>query len=148
NLLMILVTDENDGLVFAGKLECFKMDFRHERASGINDFKIARLGFVANRRWNAVSAKNEDRTVRNFFDGLDKNRATAAELLHNIRVMNNFVMYVDRGTIGFERQLDNVYGSNHARAKSARAHTQKYFPVGSSRHLLPNLGDYQNSIIP
>src|SRR6184192_1108738 len=103
---MVAMTDENDGALFAGKLQRLEVHLGDERTSGVNYFQLAGLGFVADRRRNAVGAKNEHRTMGNFLDGFDKNRTAPAQLLHNIRVMDNLVVHVDRRAISFQRQLD------------------------------------------
>jgi len=40
---------------------------------------------------------------RDFFNGFDENGAAAAELFHDVGVVDDFVMHVDRRAIGFER---------------------------------------------
>jgi len=75
--------------------------------------------------------------VRNFLNGFDENGTTAAKLLYDIGIVDDFVVNVDGIAVGFEGQFDDVHGANHAGAKAARADAQKYFSVGFCRHLLP-----------
>ena len=95
-----------------------------------------------------MSAEDEDGAMRNFFDSFDENGATAAKLLYNIGIVDDFVVNIDGIAVGFEGQFDDVHGANHAGAKAAGADAQKYFSVGFCRHLLPKSVVYQNSIIP
>jgi hypothetical protein len=80
-----------------------------------------------------VSAKNQYRSHRNFFDGLDKDCAAPAQLIHDVPIVNNFVMNVDGIAVGFQRQFDNVHGANDSCAKSARtdAHQRLGAVIGS-----------------
>src|SRR5262249_16059764 len=148
NFLVILVANQNDGAVLAREFERFKVDLGDERASGVDDFEGTRFGLFADGGRNAVCAEDENRAVGNFFDGFDENGAAAAELFHDIGVVDNFMMDVDRVAVGFKGEFDDVHGTDYAGAEAARADAQKYFSVGFSRHLLPNSRVYQNSIIP
>jgi hypothetical protein len=148
NFLMVFMADQDNGLVFSREFKSFEMNFGDERASGVNDSERACLGLIADRGRNSVCAEDENGAVWNFFDGFDENGAAAAELLHYISIVYNFVVDVDGITISFEGKFDDVHSANYAGAKTARAHAQKYFSIGFSRHLLPNLVVYQHSIIP
>ncbi len=78
DLLMVAMTDQDNGAFFARKLERFEVNFGDQRASGIDHFQFARLGFLANRRRNTVGAENQHCAVRHFLDGFDKYGAAAA----------------------------------------------------------------------
>jgi hypothetical protein len=95
-----------------------------------------------------VGAEDENGAMGNFFDGFDENGTTAAELLDDIGIVDDFVVNVDGIAVGFEGQFDDVHGADHAGAKAAGADAQEYFSVGLCRHLLPKSMIYQNSIIP
>src|SRR5205809_612833 len=145
---MVAMTDENDGALFAGKLQRLEVHLGDERTSGVNYFQLAGLGFVADRRRNAVGAKNEHRTMGNFLDGFDKNRTAPAQLLHNIRVMDNLVVHVDRRAISFQRQLDDIDSAHNARAETSRPYPQQNFSIRCSWHCHPNELIPGDSIIP
>jgi hypothetical protein len=100
---VILVADQNDSALFAGELEGFEMHLGDEGASCINHTKRAVLGFLANGGRNAMGTEDQDGIGRDFFNGFDENGAAAAELFHNVGVVDDFVMHVDRRAIGFER---------------------------------------------
>jgi hypothetical protein len=76
-----------------------------------------------------VGAENQNRTNRNFLDGLDKYGAAPPQLVHDVAVMHNFVMNINGIAVGFERQLHNVNRSDHARAESPR--TDSYQRLGA-----------------
>src|SRR5262249_14946443 len=138
DFLVILVAYENDGALLAGEFQGFKVHLGDERAGGVDHFEGALFGFVANRRRNAVSAEDENSAVRDVLYGLDKNSAAAAQLLDDIGVVNDFVVHVDRGAVGFERQLDDIHRADHAGAESARPDPQQHLSIGFSLHLNPN----------
>src|SRR5437667_2762830 len=145
---MVAMTAEDDGALFAGKLQRLEVHLGDERTSGVNYFQLAGLGFVADRRRNAVGAKNEHRTMGNFLDGFDKNRTAPAQLLHNIRVMDNLVVHVDRRAISFQRQLDDIDCAHNARAETSRPYPQQNFSIRCSWHCHPNELIPGDSIIP
>src|SRR5207245_5031329 len=104
DLLMVPVADENNGALFTGKLERLEMHLGDQRAGGVNYFQLARLGFLANSRWNAMGAENQYSAVWHFLDGFHKNGAAAAQLLYYVSVMDDFVVHVDWRSIGLQRQ--------------------------------------------
>ena len=67
-----------------------------------------------------MRAENQYRADRNLLDGFDENSAAPPQLVHDIAVMDDFVMNIDRIPVRFECEFDNVYGSHDARAKPAR----------------------------
>src|SRR5438270_3006129 len=77
------------------------MNLGDQRASGVNDFQLAGFGFVAHRWGHAMSAENQHCAVRNLFNGFDKDRAAAAQLLDHVSVMHDFMVNIHWGTIGF-----------------------------------------------
>ncbi len=78
NFLMVAMTDQDNGALFTGELQRFEVNFGDQRAGGVNHFQLARLGFLADCRRNAVGAENQHRAVRDFLDGFDKDGAAAA----------------------------------------------------------------------
>src|SRR5205809_269237 len=145
---MVAMTDENDGALFAGKLQRLEVHLGDERTSGVNYFQLAGLGFVADRRRNAVGATRGHRTMRHFLDGFAKYRTAPAQLLHDIRVMDNLVVHVDRRAISFQRQLDDIDCAHNARAETSRPYPQQNFSIRCSWHCHPNELIPGDSIIP
>jgi hypothetical protein len=119
---MVFVADKDDGAIFAGEFQGFKVDFSHQRASSVDHFERARSGFIANRRRDAVGAEDEHCAVRDFVNGFYKDGAAAAELFDDISVVDNFVVHVNRRAVGFERQLNYINGADNARAEASRPH--------------------------
>ena len=118
------MADQNNGAFLAGKLQGLEVHFGHQRARGVNHFQGARFGFIAHGRRNAVGAKNQHRAMRHFFDGFHENRAAPAQLLHNISVMDDLMVDVDRRAVGFQRQFDDIDGAYHTGTETARPHPQ------------------------
>ena len=75
------------------------MNFRDERASGVNDPERPILGLLANRGRHTMRAEYEYGSVRNVIDGLDKDGAAAAQLLHNVGVVNDFMVDINGCTV-------------------------------------------------
>src|SRR6266404_8876781 len=51
--------------------------------------------------------------------------------------MDEFVMYVDRRAVRFQRKLDDIHGAHYARAETPRPYPQQYFSIRCSRHFGP-----------
>ena len=116
------------------------MHFRYQRTGGVNHAQLALLRFGANARGHAVGAENEHRADRYFFDGFDENGAAAAQLVHDVAVVDNFVMDVHRIAVGLQRQFDDVNRADYARAKASGANS--YERLGSVVRAV-NLGQSQ-----
>src|ERR1700686_52498 len=62
--------------------------------------------------------------------------------------MDDFVMYVDRRAVRFQRKLDDIHGAYYARAETPRPYPQQYFSIRCSRHFGPKWLISEDSIIP
>ncbi len=113
------------------------MHLGNQRAGRIDDLQFTVLGFLSDRRRHAVGAEHQHRAMRHVRDGLHKNRPAAAQLLHHVGVMHDFVMDIDRRAVRFERQLDDIHRPHHACAESPRPYPQQYLPICSSLHRYP-----------
>ncbi len=60
DFLVIFVADQNNGALFARKLERFEMNFGDEGAGRVDHFEAAILGFLTDRRGHAVGAEDEN----------------------------------------------------------------------------------------
>ncbi len=127
DFLVVAVSDQEQGAAFAREFQGFQMNFGYQRAGGVNHTQFAFLRFGAHARRHAVGAEDEDRAYRNFVDGLDENSAAAAQLVHNVAVVHDFVVDVHRIAVGFEGQFDDVHGADNAGAKAAGADTYERF---------------------
>jgi hypothetical protein len=94
------------------------MDFGDERASGVNDAEGAVLGFLTNGGRHTMGAKHEYRAVRNVIDRLYEDGAATAQLLHDVGVVHDFVMDVNRSAVGFQSEFDDIDGPDDTRTES------------------------------
>jgi len=121
---VIFVADQNNGAFFAGEFQRFQVHLGDQGTGSVDDFQGTRLGLIANGWRHTVGTEYQYRAVRYRINGFDKNRSTAAQLLHNIRVMNDFVMHVHRRPISFERQLNNIHGAHYPGTEAPGPHPQ------------------------
>ncbi len=128
---MVAMADQNERAAFAREFQRFQMNFGHQRAGRVNHAQLAFLRFGAHSRRNAVRAENQHRADRHFLDRLDKNRAAAAQLIHHVAVVHDFVVHVDRAAVSLQRQLDDIHRAHHSRAKSSRPHAHERLRPGS-----------------
>src|SRR5271156_4003538 len=112
------------------------MYLRHQRASGIDDAQLPFLRFRADARRHSVSAENKHSAYRNFLDRFHEDCATAAQLIHHIAVVHDFMMNVNWTPVSLEREFHNVHRSHYPRAESAwpDAH-QRLAPVRSALYV-------------
>src|ERR1700734_2073354 len=109
------------------------MDFRHKRASGIYDAQLPFLRLRADTGRDAVSAENKDSAYGDFIDRFHEDCAAAPQLIHNVTVVHDFMMNVNRTAVGLECEFDDVHRSDHARAESPRPNAhQRLAPVRSA----------------
>ena len=118
DFLVVLVADQDDGALLARELEGLEMNFCDQRASGVNDAERPVLGFLANRGRHTMSAEYEHGAVGNVIDGLNKDGAAAAQLLHNVGIVNDFMVDINGRAVGFKRELDDINGTDDAGTKS------------------------------
>jgi hypothetical protein len=65
-----------------------------------------------------MGAEYEHGAVRNVIDGLNKDGAAATQLLHNVGIVNDFMVDINRRAVGFQRELDDIDGTDDAGTKS------------------------------
>ena len=114
------MANQNQCAAFAREFQRFQMNFRHQRASGVNHAQFALLCFGSYARRHAMRAEYQYRAHRHFLDRLNENGAAPPQLVHNVAVMHNFVVYVDRRAISLQRQFHDVHSAHHSGAESAR----------------------------
>ncbi len=85
----------------------FGMHFRNQRASRIKNAQTSLFSFILNPLRHAVRAINQRASDRNIFHVLDKNSALSSQSIDNELIVNNLMLYVDRGSIHINRSLDN-----------------------------------------
>ena len=69
-----------------------------QRTGGIKHFESAVGGFLSNGRRDAVSAKDDRRTIGNLVQVLHKHRAARPQTVYHVAVMDDFVPHVHRRT--------------------------------------------------
>jgi len=94
------------------------MNFCDQRASGVNDAERPVLGFLANRGRHTMSAEYEHGAMGDVIDGFNKDGAAAAQLLHNVGIVNDFMVDINGRAVGFKRELDDIDGTDDAGTKS------------------------------
>ena len=103
------------------------MDFRDQRAGGIDDPQIPLFRFDPHARRDAMSAEYQYGSYWNLFDGLDEDGAAAAQLVYDVAVVHDFVVDVDGISVSLERQLDDIDGAHDAGTEAARSNTHQRF---------------------
>ena len=72
-------------------------------------------------------------SIWHIVDFVDKDGALFRQLIHNIPVMNNFAADVDGCTEGFERDFNDVDGTDNTSAEATRF--QQKYPLLIGRYL-------------
>src|SRR5579859_408694 len=80
-----------------------------------------------------MRAEDQHGPNRHVLDRFNKDGPSAPQLLDHIAVVHDFVVYINRGTIGFQCQLNDIHGPNHASAKSTWANSQQLLSALSVR---------------
>jgi hypothetical protein len=96
------------------------MNFRNQRAGGINNSQVFGRSPDANVRRNAVRAENDQSPRRELVDIIHKNSALGCQRLDHVLVMNNLAANVNGGWEKLERRLNYIDSSIHTRAESTR----------------------------
>src|SRR5438034_10625221 len=91
NLVMILMADQNNGIVMASVTDHFDMDFRNERTRGIDNPQPSRARVLPNFRRDAVGTKYGYGAVGNFVERFDEDRTLCRQLIDHESVMDNFL---------------------------------------------------------
>jgi hypothetical protein len=76
-----------------------------------------------------MGAEDKNASVRNVFDGFDEYRTPPPQLLYNVRVVDDFMVDVNRRSVSLQRQFDNIHRSHHSRTEAAWANPQQNLPV-------------------
>ncbi len=126
HLGMAGMADQYDRAPLLGIAPALNMDLGDERAGGVEHRQTARGGLLFDRLGYPVGAEDGARARRNLVKLVHENRALAAQLVHDMTIMHDFVTDIDRSAVKIDRALDNLDGADHARAKTARL-CQNYF---------------------
>ena len=72
--------------------------------------------------------EDDDRTFRDLVNRFDCDCALGLKIGDNMRVVDNFVLYVDGSSVALERDLDYVYGADDSSTKASWG-CQKYLQI-------------------
>ena len=75
--------------------------------------------------------EDDDRAFRDLLDRFDCDCALGFKIGHDMRVVDNFVLYVDGFSVALECDLDYVYGAYDSSTKASWS-CQKYLQITSS----------------
>jgi hypothetical protein len=95
------------------------VNFRHERAGGVEHIQPARLRIAFDALRHAVRAENRDRAVRDFVEFFDETGALTAQILDDVPVMHDFVTHVHGGAVPLQCAIHYFDRPNDARTKAA-----------------------------
>ena len=96
------------------------VDLRHEGTGGVEDVEVSVLRALEVLRRRAVGREDDDGVGRYLVNLLDGLRALGFEGIHDVRVVDDLVLHVDRRAESLKRDLDHVDGHDHAGAKAPR----------------------------
>src|SRR5579862_342151 len=96
------------------------MDFRYQRAGSVDHFEIARLGFLADGRGDAVGAENNTRAFGHFAQLFNENGAGLAQFVDHVAVVDDFFTNIYGSAVKIEDNLNHIDRAHYSRAESAR----------------------------
>jgi hypothetical protein len=112
------------------------MHLCNQGASGVDNAQLTFLRFRAHARRHSVCAENEHSADRNLLDRFHKYGPAATQLVHHVAVVHDFVMNVNRPSVGFERQFNDINSADYASAKPTWAYPhQSLSPVGGALNM-------------
>ena len=120
DLLVALVPDDDELAPLAVVPLGLVVDLCHERTRGVEDVQVTVLGALEVLRRRAVGREDDHGLRRYLVDLLDGLRALGFEGIHDVRVVDDLVLHVDRRAEPLKRDLDHVDGHDHPGAKAPR----------------------------
>ena len=132
DFVVVAVANEHQRVALPGKFDGFKMDFRHQRAGGVNHLEITAFAAFPNRRRNSMSTVDHALAVGDVVNVVDEDCALFRQLIHNIAVMDDLAAHINGGAEGLKSNLYNVDGADHTGAKAAWLKEQNLFHASGS----------------
>jgi hypothetical protein len=117
------------------------MDFRDQRAGGVNNPSFPQMAFLAHFRGNPVGAVDNSFPFRDFIHAVHENRALGLQILYYETVVDDFLADVNGRPKSLKRDADNINGPNHPGAKAAGLEQEQSFTFVLWRSIL----HYQSS---
>lgn len=96
------------------------MDLSHQRAGCIQNLELTLGGNLSDFGRYTVSAEYYPASGGNVVQLLHKDHALGLELVNHILVVDYFTSYIERRAIDFERQIDDIDGTDDAGAEAPR----------------------------
>ena len=115
------MADQNDGAAFLAVASCIHMHLGNQRAGSIQIDHVAALRFGGDRFWHTMGGEYDGKVFGHLVQFLDKDRALAAQFIHHIFIVNDFMAHIDREAEFIERFLDNFNGPVDAGTKATGA---------------------------
>jgi hypothetical protein len=120
DLLVAVVTDEEDVVVVLREPHGFLVHLGHQGAGRVDGVEVARGGRRADGRRDAVRREHEARALGHLVGLVHEDRAAVAQRLHDVLVVHDLLAHVHRGAVGLEGLLDRHDGTVDAGAVAAR----------------------------
>ena len=112
--------DQDDLTTLVRIALALNVHLRDQRASGVNNRQPAVTSAYLDRAGNTVCAEDRDAALRDLVDLVDEMRTFGAQPLDDMPVVNDFMTYINRWAILFERTLDDLDCAFDPRAEPAR----------------------------
>ena len=111
DLLVPLVTDEQDVEVVVGEADRLAVDLGDQRAGRIDRLEAEGLGLLVDDRGDAVGGKHDGRALGHLVGLLDEDRAPLLEGRHDVLVVDDLLAHVDRRAVELEGLFDRDDGT-------------------------------------
>ena len=120
DLLVALVSNQDDRVAGVGIAAGLGMHLRHERACRVDRREPQLLRFPAHRRRDAVGREHDGRPLRHVGEGVDEDSAARPQILHHVRVVDDLLADVNRRAVEREGAFDRLHCPLDARAIASR----------------------------
>jgi hypothetical protein len=127
DLLVTLVTDQQDVVVVAGEALRLLVHLGDQRTGGVDGVQTARGGRSVHRGRHAVRGEHHDRALGDLVGLVHEDHAAVAQRLHHVAVVHDLLAYVDRRAVLVQRLLDGFDRAVHAGAVPAWFREQHAF---------------------
>ena len=112
--------DIEDVVAAPGVADRFEVDLGDQRAGRVDHLEAALVGEVAVRGRDAVRREDQRAAGRHLVQALHEDGATVAQVGHDLVVVDDLVLDVDRRSVDLEHALDDLDRSGDSRAEPAR----------------------------
>src|SRR5699024_3012686 len=120
DLLVTVVTDQQDVVVVAGETLGLVVHLGHQRAGRIDGAQLAVLGRLAHRRRGAVGGEDHQFALGHLVGLVDEDHALFGQGVDHVTVVHDLFSHIDRRTLLLERAFDRFHGPIHTGAVTPR----------------------------